>query len=104
MKTNEKIINRLEGFVAKVQAEIIANSMTSFSNLTPAIISFTEGSKFFKIVTSNFGSRSVYCFVDKSNGDIYRAATWKAPAKHVYGNIFDANYGWGTAVGVYGAN
>jgi hypothetical protein len=30
----------------------------------------------------------VYCFVDKSNGDILRAATWKAPAKIARGNIY----------------
>lgn len=38
-------------------------------------------------------SRRVFCFVDKTNGDILKAATWKAPAKHARGNIFDEDGG-----------
>jgi len=48
------------------------------------------------------GSRSVYCFVDRSNGDVLKAASWKTPAKHVRGNIYAADPLAG--VGVYGAN
>ena len=64
----------------------------------------TSGGKFYKVIKSDSGSRSVHCFVDKQNGDIYKAASWSAPAKHVRGNIFDANFGWNSAVGIYGAN
>jgi hypothetical protein len=34
-------------------------------------------------------------------GDILKAASWKAPAKHARGNVFDGNWGIGS-VGVYG--
>jgi len=34
-------------------------------------------------------SRSVHSFVDKTTGDIYKAASWNAPAKHARGNIYD---------------
>ena len=54
-------------------------------------VEFDEGKKYVKIVTiSGGGSRSVYCFVEKENGNIWRAASWKAPARNfVRGNVFD---------------
>jgi hypothetical protein len=46
--------------------------------------------------------RSVYCFVDKTNGNILKSASWKAPAKHARGNIFSENNGLEN-MGPYGA-
>lgn len=60
------------------------------------------GRKYIKLVEERFGSRSVYCFLDY-DGNIYKAASWKAPAKHVRGSVFDPEYGWGRALGPYGA-
>lgn len=60
------------------------------------------GRKFIKLVVTRFGSRSVYCFLDRS-GNIYKSASWKAPAKHIRGSVFDANYSLGKALGPYGA-
>ena len=31
----------------------------------------------------------VWCFVDAATGDVYKPASWKAPAKHVRYNLFD---------------
>jgi hypothetical protein len=36
-------------------------------------------------------SRSVYCFVDMTNGDVLKSESWKKPAKHARGNIFNEN-------------
>lgn len=47
-------------------------------------------------------SKSAFCFIDKNNGDVLKAAGWKAPAKHSRGNIFDGSWGV-NAVSVYGA-
>lgn len=44
---------------------------------------------------------SVHCFVDITNGDVLKAAGWKAPAKHARGNIFDEHNGLGR-MGEYG--
>jgi hypothetical protein len=54
-------------------------------------VEFDEGKKYVKIVTiSGGGSRSVYCFVEKENGNIWRAASWKAPARNfIRGNVYD---------------
>ena len=41
------------------------------------------GRKYHKIVMDGHGSRSVHCFVDKNTGEVYKSASWKAPAKGV---------------------
>jgi hypothetical protein len=50
--------------------------------------SIEAGSKYTRIVRSTFGSKSVHCFVD-AEGNIYKASSWKAPAKGIRGNIND---------------
>lgn len=53
--------------------------------------SFTEGEKYFKIVTvDNKGKhQSSYAFVSKATGELFKAASWAAPAKHARGNVND---------------
>ena len=55
-------------------------------------IEFEPGSKYVKVVKiSAGGSRSVHSFVEKETGAIWKAASWKAPAKNfARGNVFDA--------------
>lgn len=48
------------------------------------------GKRFAKIVVTSWGQKSVHCFVEISTGDLYKAATWSAPAKGVRGNIANA--------------
>ena len=55
-------------------------------------LSQEPGARYIRIVVSGPG-RSVYCFVDFSSGDVFKAASWKTPAKHARGNIFDAHNG-----------
>ena len=46
--------------------------------------SIVTGRKYHKIVqTCSDGSQSVHAFVDKNTGELYKAASWKAPAKDV---------------------
>lgn len=61
------------------------------------------GRKFARVyrVDSRGATGGVYCFVDRSSGDILKAASWKAPAKHARGNIYAADPLAG--VGQYGA-
>jgi hypothetical protein len=101
MIADAKVAQRLEGFVHKVQTETNAYYAKHYSILTPPTIEVEEGSKFYRIVKQD-SQRSVYCFVSKANGDIYKAAGWKAPAKHVRGNIFDTDYSYGKGVSLYG--
>ena len=41
------------------------------------------GRKYHKIIMDANGSRSVHAFVDKKTGEVYKSASWKAPAKGV---------------------
>ena len=41
------------------------------------------GKKYHKIVMNANGSRSVHAFIDKQTGQVYKSASWKAPAKGV---------------------
>jgi hypothetical protein len=50
----------------------------------------TPGKRFVRIVmTARGGQRSVHAFYDIKNGDVLKAAGWKAPAKHVRFNLLD---------------
>jgi hypothetical protein len=51
-----------------------------------------EGRKYHKIVMEcENGSKSVHAFVEKKFGNVYKAASWKAPAKHIRFNLLDEN-------------
>ncbi len=39
------------------------------------------GRKYHKIIMNANGSRSVHAFVDKKTGEVYKAASWRGPAK-----------------------
>ena len=41
------------------------------------------GRKYHKVIMNAAGSRSVHCFIDKKNGEVYKSSSWKSPAKGV---------------------
>ena len=47
-----------------------------------------SGRKYHKLIMeTGGGSRSVHAFVDRTTGDVYKPASFKAPAKHVRFNL-----------------
>ena len=50
-----------------------------------------SGRKYYKLIHKDSISRSVHCFIDKNNGDVYKSASWKSPAKGVRYNLLDDN-------------
>jgi len=53
-----------------------------------------KGSKYTKIMTAaspEHSGNSAYAFIDNKSGDVFKAASWAAPAKHTRGNINDAS-------------
>ena len=46
-----------------------------------------EGRKYHKIVMDTGNQLSVHAFVDKKTGEVYKPASFKAPAKHVRFNL-----------------
>ena len=69
----------------------------SFPSLKLDKFSFKKGRRYMKVVREG----SVHCFVDTTTGDVLKAASWSAPAKHARGNIFDEKNGLGW-MGEYG--
>jgi hypothetical protein len=57
---------------------------TKFGTLNnPSPISLDKpGARYTRVVVNPYGSRSVYCFID-AEGNIYKSASWKAPAKGI---------------------
>jgi hypothetical protein len=54
------------------------------------------GGRYVKIVRhqAEMGhGRSVHAFIDRTNGDVLKPASWAAPAKTARGNIFDESNG-----------
>ena len=67
-------------------------------NLNRKQLGSTIGPKWIRVFEQDVGqdgklrdSRSVYCFVEKATGYIYKPDGWKRPAKGVRGSIFSAN-------------
>lgn len=52
---------------------------------------YSVGKRFYKVYrsTANGLGKSAYAFIDKSNGDLFRAASWAQIANYVRGNIND---------------
>jgi len=59
------------------------------------------GTRYVRIMRADTGSSSAHAFIDRTNGDVLKPATYKAPAKHARGNIFDSQNGLGS-MGEYG--
>ena len=92
----------LKSFVEGCQRIHTDHQARAYPNVTPGTITAAAGRRYVKIVRLVVGQgRSVHCFVDTTNGDVLKAAGWKAPAKHARGNIFDASNGLGW-MGEYG--
>ena len=61
-------------------------------NSDPYKFYIESGRKYHKIVMETESqSRSVHAFVDKKTGEVYKAASWKAPAKGVRFNLLIIN-------------
>ena len=86
-------------FTEKLQKNMDEHMSVRFPTLPRVVLSIKFGRRYAKLVRS---CGSVYCFVDMTNGDVLKAATWRAPAKHARGNLFAPDGGMG-CMGPYGA-
>lgn len=84
------ISTEIQNYINEIQEAEIKQWKANEYTLPHPIYGFNEGKKFIKITRNYCGQISVHCFVDPSNGNIYKAAGWNAPAKGVRGNINDA--------------
>jgi len=75
-----------EDYVQEIKAASDAEWKRLKYTLPPPEFGIMRGSKYIKITVTTFGSTAVHCFLD-AEGNIYKAAGWRTPAKGIRGNI-----------------
>lgn len=85
----------LATFLSKLQEREVAYIRANYVNLTPEVFTTAKGRRFVKVIKAGAkegSQRSVFCFVEKATGNIYKPAGWKQPTlNHVRGNIYGEN-------------
>ena len=90
-------IRTLNGNLHGNYPEYAREQLDAIENGTANLMWFKvySGKRYYKIVQQEFETweksryygqyrdSSVHCFVDKETGDVYKPASWKAPAKHI---------------------
>ena len=81
-------MEKIESYVNEIR-EAQANEWLNYGyNMSKLpVFGIEEGKKFARITRTSFGQKSVHCFVEISTGDIYKASSYKIPAKGVRGNV-----------------
>jgi hypothetical protein len=82
-------------WLAAVHATYDAYMERNYPNNIRATTVFEAGPRYIRVVREEGPtSRSVYCFIDRTTGDVLKAGGWKSPAKNpIRGNIFAADNG-----------
>lgn len=76
----------LQNWIDKIQ---IQYKLENPNPINDCKFSFIKGAKYYKVVRDYHGQRSVHSFVD-NEGNIWKAAGWKAPTKNFSrGNILN---------------
>ena len=90
-------LNTLNGNLHGNYPEYAREQLDAIENGTANLMKFKvyTGKRYYKIVQQEFETwekskyygqyrdGSVHCFVDKETGDVYKPASWSAPAKHI---------------------
>ena len=90
-------IRTLNGNLSGNYPEYAREQLDAIENGTANLMWFKvySGKRYYKIVQQEFETweksryygqyrdSSVHCFVDKETGDVYKPASWSAPAKHI---------------------
>ena len=90
-------IRTLNGNLSGNYPEYAREQLDAIENGTANLMKFKvySGKRYYKIVQQEFETwekskyygqyrdSSVHCFVDKETGDVYKPASWSAPAKHI---------------------
>lgn len=101
-----KMVEKVAGFDAafddflKHASMVLTDYMTKqFPTLMMPMLRAQEGGRYMKIIKED-SQKSVWAFVDKTNGDVLKPAGWNAPAKNARANVFDKG-SWRN-IGAYG--
>lgn len=82
MITTDEFVN----YVLEIKAASDAYWKSQGYTLPAPEFHYTTGKRYYKVMVKSNGSTSVHCFVD-GMGNIYKPASFSAPAKGIRGNI-----------------
>lgn len=82
---------------AEVQKRSAAYMKARFAILPVPKFTTNDGKRYIRVFRDN----SAYAFIDKTNGDVLMPASWRAPAKHPRGNVWNEDHGL-NCTGPYG--
>ena len=102
-------LRTLNGNLSGNYPEYAREQLDAIENGTANLMKFKvySGKRYYKIVQQEFetweksrnygkyADHSVHCFVDKETGDVYKPASWSAPAKHIrfsFQNVEDLKF------------
>ncbi len=97
----KNITEQIETFRVALENMLLEYRNARFPTLPAPTVEISTGKRFARIIKKDgghWGCRSTarthsrvfaYGFIDLSNGDLLKAASWKAPAMHARGNIFN---------------
>jgi hypothetical protein len=87
----KKIDDQIDKYIIESQKAHNEYISSNFPNLEKPEIYSEFGRKYAKVWNKSNSSISIVAFIDLSNGDLFKPAGTKTPAKGVRGNIFDNN-------------
>tara|TARA_R100000808_G_C2149565_1_gene157989 strand:- start:528 stop:842 length:315 start_codon:yes stop_codon:yes gene_type:complete len=80
---NPEVEFHLHGFIDECVEMLNGHYKSKFSNLKVPEVKVYPGSKYYKIAKKDsYQNESVWFFVGKEDGLIWKAASWKTPAKN----------------------
>lgn len=80
------LINKVEDWCVTLTEQDKKNWKPELIPMFSKKFCYDENAKYIKVWYNSCGSKSVYAFVDY-DGNIYKPAGWKAPAKGIRGHI-----------------
>ena len=87
IKSHERAVMNSAPAEADPNSATFKYHVTAIAKLKQGICDYDfypeTGRKYHKIIMNANGSKSVHAFVDKKTGEVYKSASWKAPAKGV---------------------
>jgi hypothetical protein len=78
----------LDDYVELVQSRVNSFFERNYKTLTPPVLVVLPRGRVYKKVVFTGTQNSVHSFIEIKTGNIYKPASWKAPAKHARGNIY----------------
>lgn len=91
------VARALVNFVDKVKDATNKHFTENFNNNWLSDVSIESGRKYARVYImsgiDSIDNKRIFAFVDVNTGDIFKPATWRAPAKHARGNVLSDENG-----------